>query len=291
MTIMRAPAVVSLLAALGAVFAQSTDLKHPTPLGPGVNKGNVDNVTGSHYYYVTVGPGHFDVKMAFKEMGVFGNPLRQGLTFDFLSEKGEMVSHNAVVSQGKIERSSTTGDLPKAMKVILAIKPQTGAIRMGGYYEVEIIGAATFDGKGGANAGVKPEDTSLYHPGGALTGGPVALTGQPQTLTAQPQALTVSEAPAETHVVLAADALFEADSAVIRAQAKPVLHHAADLVRQKAHGAVVIEGRDGNPALSKQRAFAVQAWLVANEGFPRTAFTVRGLGASRPGRVELIITK
>ncbi len=154
------------------LLAQSLDPKHPAPLAPGVNKGNVDNIAGPHYYYVTVGPGHFDVKMAFKEMGLFGNPVRQGLAFDFKNEKGEMVSHNGIVSQGRLERSSTTGDLPNSLKVILVLTADSAPVRKGGYYEVEITGAVHFDGKTPANAA--PIDTSLTHPVGALVTGSLA---------------------------------------------------------------------------------------------------------------------
>ena len=67
--------------------AQSHDPKNPPPLGPGVNKGNIDNkANGPNYYYFFAGPGHVDIHYAFKEMGVFGNPLRQSLSFDLYDE-------------------------------------------------------------------------------------------------------------------------------------------------------------------------------------------------------------
>src|ERR1035438_191962 len=75
---------IALLLGNGSIWAaQSHDPNKPTPLGPGVNKGNVDNKeNGPNYYYFYAGPGPLDMKYAFKEMGVFGNPLRQSLSFD-----------------------------------------------------------------------------------------------------------------------------------------------------------------------------------------------------------------
>jgi outer membrane protein OmpA-like peptidoglycan-associated protein len=292
------------MAGAASLAGQSTDPKHPTPLGPGVNKGNVENFVGPHYYSLTAGPGHIDVKMAFKEMGIFGNPLRQGLSFDFKNEDGSMASHNAVVSQGKIERSTTTGDLPKRQKFLLVITAQNGAVRMGGYYEIEVTGAVSFDGAATVGAGTKAHDSEpLVHPVGPLVtpggplvtpGGPLVTPGGPLVTQAGPlvkpgQALVVSETPRETKLTLAADVLFDFDSAVVRAQAKPELHRVAELLRQKAQGLVLIEGHTDskgtptrNMALSQQRAAAIRAWLVANEKLPQGMFNVQGFGASRP---------
>lgn len=277
---MRFAILLSLFAAV--VSAQSTDPKHPTPLAPGVNKGNVDNFGGPHYYYATVGPGHFDVKMAFKEMGLFGNPLRQGLNFDFKNEKGEMVSHNAIVSQGKIEHLSTTGDLPNSLKVILVLTAENATIRKGGYYEVEITGAVHFDAKTPVGAGAVPIDTSLVHPVGPLTGSGVELVHPGQALTAS-----------ETRLELPMNLLFISGSNAVRQQAQPELHRIAELLR-KAHAPIRIEGHTNSDIrLSEQRAKSVQAWLIANERFPAGAFTVQGFGDDQSGkrRIEFVFTK
>src|ERR1700733_2300596 len=90
------------LAAGVAVHAQSLDPKSPAALGPGMNKGNVDNIKGSHYFFFYGGPGHIEVNMAFKELGVFGNPFRQTLNFDFYDDDAKLMSHNAIVSVGKL---------------------------------------------------------------------------------------------------------------------------------------------------------------------------------------------
>jgi outer membrane protein OmpA-like peptidoglycan-associated protein len=251
------------------LLGQSSDFKHPAPLGPGVNRGNVDNFGGPHYYYAVVGPGHFDVKMAFKEMGLFGNPIRQGLTFDFKNEKGEMVSHNAIVSQGTLERSSTTGDLTVPLKVILEISADKAPVRKGGYYEVEITGAVHFDAQGAAGAGAKPIDTSLTHQVGQLSGSGVELTKPGVALTGA----------AEVRLTLPVNVLFASGSAVVREQARAELHRVAEAIRKQPHTRVRIEGHtDANIRMSEQRATAVRAWMVEQEHLPAGGLTVRGFG-------------
>jgi hypothetical protein len=148
------------LAASMAVHAQSLDPKKPAALGPGINKGNVDNVKGSHYFFFYGGPGHIEINMAFKELGVFGNPLRQTLSFDFYDDDDKLMSHNAIVSVGKPEQLKTDGDLAKRQRIRLAIIPQQGAIRLGGYYEIQVTGAAEFVGPT-VGVSVTPNSSSL----------------------------------------------------------------------------------------------------------------------------------
>lgn len=172
--------------------AQSVDPTAPAPLAAGVNKGNVDNAVSGHYYYFWAGPGHFDIKMAFKELGMWGNPVRQSLSFDFYNDKAELLAHNAIVSAAALERLSTVGDLATRQRIKLAIRPQAGPIRLGGYYEIEVTGAATFDGVEGATAGVTPngsapllrnEGVQLVKPGTTLVGPGTSLIKPP----AQPE--------------------------------------------------------------------------------------------------------
>ena len=168
--------------------AQSHDPNKPTPLGPGVNKGNIDNQGGPVYYYFLAGPGHVDMHYAFHEMGVFGNPFKQVLIFDILDEKNAVISHDPIQSQGKLERFTQPGNLASAVRLVIRVSSPPAAIRLGGYYEIEVVGVVQFEGKA-TGENVKPVDTSLVHPGVALTGGPVALTGGPVALTGGPVAL------------------------------------------------------------------------------------------------------
>jgi hypothetical protein len=64
----------------------------PVPLAPGVNKGNVDNIEGAKYFSFWAGPGPVKINMAFKDMGVFGNPLRQVMHFNIYTADGTLLT-------------------------------------------------------------------------------------------------------------------------------------------------------------------------------------------------------
>jgi membrane-associated protease RseP (regulator of RpoE activity) len=159
---------------------QSLDPQKPSPLSAGTNKGNIDNFSGGHYYYFWAERGHIDIRMAFKEMGIFGAPLRQALSFDFFDESGNLLSHNAVVSSANLEQITTNGNFDSRRKLVLAITARKGLVRLGGYYEVEITGAADFEGSAGATAGVKPQGTELVRPGVQLVQPGVTLVSPPK---------------------------------------------------------------------------------------------------------------
>lgn len=155
-----------------ASFAQSLDPKQPAALAAGVNKGNVDNFTGAHYYYFWAGPGHFDIKLAFKDLGIFGAPLRQPLSFDFYDDNGKLMAHNAIVAEGPLERLTTNGDLDSRHRIRLAVVPEKGAVRLGGYYEIQVTGAIELPGRAGATAAITPVDNSLIKKGTTSLVGP-----------------------------------------------------------------------------------------------------------------------
>jgi hypothetical protein len=148
-------AAIMTLGLPSVIQAQSTDPDHPAPLGPGVNRGNVDNLGKGHTFYFYAGPGHIDVEMAFEEMGLFGAPLRQTMNFDLYNDDNSLASHNTVVSQGALARNHTDGDLPARQRFRLVVTAQPGAIRLGGYYEIEVKGAVAFDGPT-LGVGVRP---------------------------------------------------------------------------------------------------------------------------------------
>jgi outer membrane protein OmpA-like peptidoglycan-associated protein len=303
-------AMALLLGTCSICAAQSHDPNKPTPLGPGVNKGNIDNQSGPDYYYFLAGPGHVDMHYAFHEMGVFGNPFKQVLNFDIIDEKNTVISHDPIQSQGKLERFTQPGNLASAVRLVIRVASPPAAIRLGGYYEIEVVGVVQFEGKA-TGANVKPVDTSLVHPGVALTGGPVALTGGPVSLGGPPVALTggpvaltsgtpvslyqpvgaltaVQESPKELRLTLAADILFDFDRATIRPDAKAALDRVAEIIRKQGPGVVRIEGftdamgaPDYNLRLSNARAESVEMWLVDRDRLPRAGFSAQGFGATR----------
>jgi outer membrane protein OmpA-like peptidoglycan-associated protein len=109
------------------------------------------------------------------------------------------------------------------------------------------------------------------------------------------EALMFPSAPIQTEtattieVTLPADILFDFDKAEIRPDAQRPLHEVAELVRQNAHGPVVIQGytdalgNDGyNQKLSERRAASVKAWLATREGLAAVPFAIAGFGARNP---------
>jgi outer membrane protein OmpA-like peptidoglycan-associated protein len=281
--------------------AQSHDPKSPTALGPGVNKGNVDNVTGAMYYSFQGGPGHVTMNFGFKSLGIFGNSLKESLSFD-IYENGKFLSHSVIVSTDKIERIAPSGDLLTPRLFTIYVIPQQAAIRMGGYYEIEITGAVGFGAAKPTGDGVKPVDTRLTNGPVALTNGPVALGNGPVALSSGPVALnngpvklvdgpvalTVQESPRQVRLYLAADVLFDFDKSIIRPDAAKTLRQVAEIIRAKSRGVVRVEGytdSKGSPThnarLSEQRAVSVKEWLVSREGL-NTAMTTLGFGAANP---------
>lgn len=283
--------VMVLLATAVLCGAQSHDPKNPTPLGPGINKGNVDNKqNGPNYYYFYAEPGRLELHYAFKNMGVFGSPFRQSLSFDLFDEDNKLVTHSAIISVEKMETLSTKGNLDSRHKLLLrVISPQT-ALRLGGYYEIEVTGAAAFQGRA-TGPDVKPEGTSLYLGGGSLyKQATVSLTGPTISLLHSPMGalVRVQDSPKELRLTLAADILFDFDRSSIRPDAQAALNRVTEIIQTESEGVIRIEGftdskgaADYNLRLSQARAESVKRWLNASEALRSSNFTTQGFGATR----------
>jgi hypothetical protein len=141
----------------------------PVPLAPGINKGNVDNISGPRYFSFWAGPGPVKIDMSFKDMGVFGNPLRQVMHFNLYTADGKLLNPFVVESVDKLERLSSPGTIPTRTQYVMEIKAQDATIRMGGYYELSVTGAVDFGDVKNSSQKVQPIDTSLTHPVGPLT--------------------------------------------------------------------------------------------------------------------------
>jgi outer membrane protein OmpA-like peptidoglycan-associated protein len=103
------------------------------------------------------------------------------------------------------------------------------------------------------------------------------------------QDLQVKETGQEVRIELAADVLFDFDKADILPKAQAALKQAAGLIRDKAKGAVRIEGHTDskgsdpyNQKLSERRAQAVKTWLTEKEGLSNAEFSIQGFGAKKP---------
>ena len=286
---MRFATVILLLGSYSICGAQSHDPKKPTPLAPGVNRGNVDNgANGPNYYYFYAGPGHVDLHYAFKEMGLFGSPLRQSLSFDLYDENSKLIAHDAIVSVDKMENISRPGDLGTRHQLVIRIISPNSTLRLGGHYEIEATGAATFDGKV-SGADVQPENTDLYHPAGPLVAPGGSLYQPGVSLSTPVGALTnVQESSKELRLTLAADILFDFNRATIRPDAETALGRVAEIIRSKGQGVVRIDGftdskgaAEYNLRLSKARAESVAHWMIERERLRGGDLTTRGFGATR----------
>ncbi len=143
---------VGLLLLGGAVGAQSLKPEVPAPLQPGINKGTVDNMIGSHYWYFTAGPGKTLVHVKFTSMGLLGNPTRTTMTAVLSDAANTWHTPKPVTSDGKEAEVTFDGDLKKATKLILKLAPPpNGLVRAGGDYQVEATGAVSFGAKSSAD--------------------------------------------------------------------------------------------------------------------------------------------
>jgi outer membrane protein OmpA-like peptidoglycan-associated protein len=229
-----------------------------------------------------------DLHYAFKGMGVFGNPLKQSLSFDLYDENDKLIVHNAVVSVDTMEKVSQPGDFGSRHKVAIRVISPDTTLRLGGYYEIEVTGAAGFDGKA-TGEDVTPVDTSLYHPAGPLAT-PGGSLYEPGTSLYTPVGalISVQDGPKELRMTMASDILFDFDKSTIRPDAKAALDRVSEIIRSKSHGTVRIEGftdskgaADYNLRLSNTRAVSVESWLTGQQGLHSVKFTTQGFGATR----------
>ena len=146
-------------------------------------------------------------------------------------KKGKAIVHNCHhVSVQNMEKVSQAGDLGSRQKLTLRVIAPDSTLRLGGYYEIEVTGAVSFEGNA-TGAHTSPVDTALYHPGGPLatpvkgnSGG--SLSGESVSLSTPQGSLStpvgplytpvgaltnVQEGPKELRLTLAADILFDFD--------------------------------------------------------------------------------
>jgi outer membrane protein OmpA-like peptidoglycan-associated protein len=103
------------------------------------------------------------------------------------------------------------------------------------------------------------------------------------------QDLQLKESDTEIRIELAADVLFDFDKADVRREAQKPLKQVADIIREKAKGAVRIEGHTDskgtdayNQKLSDRRAQSVRDYLIKQEGLRNVSFSTSGFGAKKP---------
>lgn len=124
---------------------------------------------------------------------------------------------------------------------------------------------------------------------GASLGEGGALTGSVSGLTGQVTAFQVEVTETSTIVQLAADVLFDFDSAELGGRAPEQLRRAADLIRDGGAGDIPVVGHTDskgtdayNDDLSRRRADAVARWLSTQGGVQPGRLKPQGRGEREP---------
>jgi outer membrane protein OmpA-like peptidoglycan-associated protein len=101
--------------------------------------------------------------------------------------------------------------------------------------------------------------------------------------------LQVKETTTEVRIDLSADVLFAFDKADLLPQAQQTLSQAAAIIREKAKGAVRIDGYTDakgsdayNQRLSERRAASVENWFKQSGHLNDVSFVTKGFGAKNP---------
>jgi len=122
-----------------------------------------------------------------------------------------------------------------------------------------------------------------------MTGHVQSMSAQINTMVGKSKDIAVKQSRTEVRIELAADVLFDFDSAQIQAKARPSLARIAQFIGRSAQGQVRILGyTDGkgsaayNQGLSERRATSVKRWFVDKDGLQRVDFATQGLGARNP---------
>ena len=131
----------------------------------------------------------------------------------------------------------------------------------------------------------------------------VGIPGVPASLESAVKSLGGEVAADEARMPLAAEALFEAGTAQLRAEAAERLQLVAHVLREfpaaplrkpspLAPAAIECHGEDAS--LSQRRAAAVRDWLVENAGIDPARLATQGKGGApggTGGRVEITVRK
>ena len=114
-----------------------------------------------------------------------------------------------------------------------------------------------------------------------------AAAAQGSSLTGQSSSLSGTETGFNIQINLSSDVLFDFDKAELKSEADSELQKAADIIRQKGKGLILISGYTDskgtdayNKRLSLARAQAVKNWFEA-QGLHQN-YQTEGLGAANP---------
>ena len=138
----------------------------------------------------------------------------------------------------------------------------------------------------------QPDPVAPSAPAPAPTSAPttaqnISAAAQGSSLTAQSSSLSGTETGFNIQINLSSDVLFDFDKAELKPEADSELQKAADIIRQKGKGLILISGYTDskgtdayNKRLSLARAQAVKNWFEA-QGLHQN-YQTEGLGAANP---------
>jgi outer membrane protein OmpA-like peptidoglycan-associated protein len=128
-----------------------------------------------------------------------------------------------------------------------------------------------------------------YGSGVPLGQGPLQITPPRAAFTPDPRLAKWQTIPTESKVVIPEEVLFDYDKLEIKKDARQSLLLLADMLNNRNHLLVCIEGHTDstyssgyNKTLSEKRAGVVKKWLVKHNVYQASRFTVLGYGATRP---------
>jgi hypothetical protein len=138
------------LAVLGAPLegsAQSLDVNRPAPLKPGINDMQIDNQTGTQYWYFIAGPGTVEVRAEVMGTASMAAGNNAPLTFTVSDFAETWHTSKTLIATGtdKDRRTVFAANLKKPIEVVIGISAPTGGlIRLGDEYHVSVSGAVAY---------------------------------------------------------------------------------------------------------------------------------------------------
>jgi outer membrane protein OmpA-like peptidoglycan-associated protein len=174
---------------------------------------------------------------------------------------------------------------------------------VGAFAVVLVLAAATLPQRTAADPAYTTKVLDIVSHVEDMSGNVQSMSGNVQSMSAQVRDMSakinkmvgqnkniaVKQSRTEIRIELAADVLFDFDSAQIQAKARPALTRIAQFIHGNAKGQVRILGfTDGkgsaayNQRLSERRAKSVERWFVDKDGLQHVDFATQGFGARNP---------
>lgn len=153
---MRFSVLAVFAAAFGIAFAtvasaQSLDIRNPTPLVAGENRGTLDNMVGPQYWLISCHKGKLNIAVHFTSMGLFGNPTTTTIEIVLHEANGKVLGSRPLTSTGQGATLNWPGTCASVSTITLELRP-TGSnlVRAGGDYSIVVDGDAVDYGRAGA---------------------------------------------------------------------------------------------------------------------------------------------